>query len=473
VSEPVRAPLVVRGWSWAWLIPAFAIPFGVGLLALGFLVALSQLGLPWTPANSSALLWREPVVPLSVLAFLLGASHSLAKSLFVRRSGHVELSDKGVVFRRRGLLTRRLAWKDLEAYSDAHTSSIDIIRRGRRLPRPGDAIPAGEEAARTAVLGVLDTHGLHRVEGTRAWGSLVRASVVGGACALLVVFLIYFENARRRKFEALAAGTLSSADAAALVSESVAVQVVVRKVIGAEDGFDVEVACRAPPVVSLSSYPERWADGQASTRIEIDGRDVMSGLEKSPEVGGPMPFLLHLPAANFDLAHDADALWSYPIPPSVHHLSPGRHSVCVVTRLKIDSGECLKETLTELEVVPGSLVSTLRPARGDRTYDSCWVEASPTGCMPGFRLWAPLACTTAVRIDVVEGDNPLTSGRYLVRARHWQTVSEWQDVLMLARGHHVLKLRFTPDPRFAFERDADATDFLADTFEHEVTVDVP
>jgi hypothetical protein len=474
-GDGVRETVVVRGLSWGFCLPTFAVAAAALLVAVGFLVAISRVAFPWMPQDASALLWSEPVLPLSVLAFLVGVSASLAKSVFVKRAGRVELTDEGVVFRRRGIFSRKIAWPELEAYGDAHASEIDLVRRGLRHPRPADAIPARDEATRTAVLGVLDGHGLRRVEVPRAeWPALVRAATVGLASSLLLVVAIHAFNARRRRFDDLAAGRLSDAQATALVTESFTVKCGIRPKIGADDALVVRHTWTFRPVLSLD--PVRVAKVDMTLRIEVDGR--VQWETKQTGVAAPLcPFLDARKVAAWR------RLWQFPAGfpnnanvPLWHRLSPGPHSVRVVTGFQMNNGACTKETLQTFEVVPGSdAAESIRLVPG--AVPEFTLEALPSSDVftPRLVLARDLEHALSVREDFFEGEKLFASGKFFARAHGRSSQGEWGGPApnQLPSGHHVLKVRFTPDQKFAFDRDAEVTEILGETFERELVVDVP
>jgi hypothetical protein len=468
-----REPVVARGVRWGFRLPAIAVTAGVFLVVVGSFVALSWLRFPWMPQELSTLPWSDPVGSFAALGFLLGTSHSLARSVFLRRAGRVELSEAGVAIRGRGIRTKKMAWTELESYSDAHPSRIDLIRirRGDRVSWPQDAIPTRDEATRTAVLGFLDGEGLRRVDRAHSMPRVVlRMLVVGCVAAAVVADVIYFGfYAKRARFDRLALGELSREEAAALISESVTVRPLIRPRIGADDKLGVGVVAAFPPV--LSFQPQRWVTFGFAMRVEVDGQPLVArGL------GNKMGVLIDartLAAWSFFWAVRG-GYPTYTFLPNLARLEPGRHSIHVVSGLSDGDLECDKETFATIEVVPGSLVETIRLVPGPIPETTITGPIRYDVLFPEIRFLRDLDRAIAARLDFLEGEKPIQSGHFFARAGSSGGLFEWGGLgPTLPRGHHVLKVRFTPDRAFAFEQDGETTEILGETFERELVVDVP
>lgn len=459
--------LTVEGHPLGWRLPTAAVAIGAAVVALVSVVQLSVLDLPWMLPKD--VLTTEPIVPASVVVFVLFATRSLAKAFFLRRTGRAELGELGVVFTRRGFRRAKVAWSDLAAYCDASRAWVDLILRGESSPRASLSIPTRDEEARVAVLALLDGHGLRRVEVAPRGRRLGRALLAGAVWLLVFHGLVYAANARWRQFRALKAGELSTADAAALVSRSVPVRARFRPVVGTEDNLCIEAR---PGIGGVPGFfvAERAASLSLSTAVTLGGTTAAEiGGGFGLKIGGVESLL-----AALDGDHYCQRLVVSPA-----RLGPGRHELRVVHRIQLDGGSCEKETVAAVEVVPGScagsVVKLVPGVRAEITVKPSWSGGQ-------WNLWAeygPCARPLAMLVEVTEGETLLVATHLVAQAKgqggqslaHGMTPRS--RTTKLASGRHVLKVRFTPSAKVAFEGDVDMTEIAGEVVELEVVLDVP
>jgi hypothetical protein len=474
--------VVARGPWYGWRVPSLAASACGGGLVLASILALGRL--PWAIEGSGKLFADAPLAAASVVVFAVGASYMIARSIFIARAGRVELDDEGIVFQRGFIVKKRVAWSELEAFSDASSGRVDLVKKGEGFARPWLAIPTRDDATRAAVLAALDAHGLRRVEVSLRGRRLVRAAVVGVAAVLVFNGAVYVANHRYRRLKAMSTRKPSVEDSqlkamsprklsvedSEFLADRVSVQARVRTVIGADDDLSIEIhpeLSRGPeffePVQHIALY--------LSSEVEIDGARVPRGTGRCGfgyDIGGGQ--------------------WSGPasyqtqirLDPSLHRLTPGHHVLRVISSVSVGGGTCVKTTTIPLEVEPGSLVAqTVKLLPGP----SPELTVRPDGISRGewyLRIhFKRPERALAMRVEILESDTTLARGVIFVPAHAWgdQAIEDSRGYALRVScrpsGRHVLKARFTPDPKVALSHDTRTTEILGESFEREFVVDVP
>jgi hypothetical protein len=462
-----RAPVVARGAWYGWRLPSLAAAACAGALVLVSIVALATRHVPWSIEGSDKLFaGAPPVLSASIVVFALAAAYSLAKSVFIARAGRVVIDDDGVVLKR-GLFRRtRVAWSELEAYSDASSGRVDLVKKGESFARPKLAIPTRSDETHAAVLAALDAHGLRRIEVSSRGRRLARAAIAGAGALLVLFAVLHVANARYRKFEELANRRLPPADTAALLSETVSIRYVVRPVIGAEDGICLEIR---PVVLNVPGIlvERSGVFVHLTTQVELDGKSISKTRSTLNSDSGD-PFSFYDPVNHFPYG---DVVRS-----SARGLAPGRHELHLISSLKMvmSNGECVKESRIPIEIVEGSLAEkNVKLVRG--IVPDFFVEVDPRAERLEIGVNNDLPRALAARMECLEGEKVLVSDTLFWRAQRGpisEFHSDWYP--KLSPGRHVLKVRLTPDPKSVYQNsNSDVTEILGETFEREVVVDVP
>jgi hypothetical protein len=117
--------------------------------AIAFLV-LKTLGVDLNAAVF-AVTMAGFTVALAALAQLLG-----------RKRGRADFYERWIVLAREHQIS--VSWEQLAGYTDASADFVQLVSRGDRWPKRDLAIATATEEDRTAVLALLDAHGLERLD---------------------------------------------------------------------------------------------------------------------------------------------------------------------------------------------------------------------------------------------------------------------------------------------------------------------
>jgi hypothetical protein len=470
VSEKV----VARGAWFGWRLPSLAASGCGGLLVLVSIFALSFARLPWTIRGSEKLFAEAPLATTSVVVFALAASYVIAKSVFVRGAGRVEMDDEGIVFQRGLFLKTRVAWSALEGFSDASSGRVDLVKKGESFARPELAIPTGDDATRAAVLAALDAHGLRRVEVSPRGRRLVRAAVAGAVAVAAFPPALHVANWPYRRLHELNAVRSGMCVPDDFVADCVTLRHRFRTVIGTDDALFVETRARYPGVPAFF-VPEESLGLSVLTEVAIDGEVVQStrssGNTFSYKLGG-WEWI-----AEMLEGYDHDRSWLL-LAPSAHRLTPGRHRLRIASGACIGLSTCEKWTDTQIDVVPGSAVaSAIKVVHGEKPKVTVAARAYGSSAWDLIANHEQLPHAIAARVELLENGRTIMAGTFLTPelTPAGRTI-KFESVFAprLPRGHHALTARFTPDPKLAFENDVEITEILGfETFEREFVVDAP
>ncbi len=457
-------PLVVTGSRLGWLVPTLAAALGAALLALGSVLALGQLHLPWMlPASLVA----NPLVAPIVVVFAAAFAAALVRPTFLARSGRVELGAERIVFRRRGLLHRSVAWSELEAYTDASSASVGLLRRGERASRARFAIPTRTEETRVRVLHLLDERGLRRVEVAARGRRLAWALVAGALAVLAFLVALHAVNARARRALAIWASAKASDEDKAFLARTVHVRQRLRPAVGTEDALYIEGRVDFDKPARFLDSGREYFGIQIRERLEVDGAALATQSDQDGyTLGGwggvetnALPFRVR------------------------HRLPPGRHEVRIVTRVALGETRVEEETRATLEVAPGSVAaSAVALVHGATPPLSLLDPTRLTGEGGDVQLlmFCPwLDHAMAFEVEVLDGATSIERGVLIEPAGRGglcgvaTTDTKWDLVLRrLGVGHHALTLRFTPSTKLAFENDATCTEIYGEPFEKDLVLDV-
>jgi hypothetical protein len=151
--EPLLTIDVPTPWYAGKAIPIFVI-FSV---AIG--VEIGRAMFPWSPS-----LRLEAPVGAAAVALLLGLALRLSRRHFIARTGRAIFFEDRVVLAKSRIGLRRpitveLEWRELAGFRDGSIDYVELIPR-RPDVRAMLTVPTPSEEERTAVLALLDAHGV-------------------------------------------------------------------------------------------------------------------------------------------------------------------------------------------------------------------------------------------------------------------------------------------------------------------------
>jgi hypothetical protein len=448
----------VSGPWYGWRVPALAVALLGGLAALGSVLALRWLNLPWMLPASTV---EHPLVAPLAFVFAGAFSYGLVKPFFMARGGRVTLSARRVRAKRRGFRSHA-SWSDLVGYIDASPATVGLVRRGKTAPDPRLAIPTRTEEARVTALRILDARGLRRVEVAARGRPLGRALVTGLLAVFAFLLVLVPLNASYWELVELNAQTVATDESADLLARLVWVEHATRPVAGTDDAICLRTAFGfhgRPAFV-----PERHFQIDIACRVEADGV-VLATRRRCPfgcEFGSR------------SLPRGVSYEISCAIPR--HALAPGRHTLHVVSDFDLGEIHCEKTAEVPIEVAPGSIAErTVKLVRGaapvldvkavvSREWKGNFLEATASFDLPERAL--------AMDVAIIESGTEFASG-WLV-APKGVTGSEWLALIRPSgSGRHVLTFRFTPDVALAFDKDVACTEIHGEPIEKVVVFDAP
>ncbi len=447
----------VSGAWYGWRIPTLAVALLGGGLALGSVLALTRLNLPWM---LPPWLVEHPLVAPVAFVFAAGFAAGLVKPFFMARAGRVTLSPEGVQWR--GRFRSFTAWSEVEAYSDALPTTVRLVRRGKSAPSHKLAIPTRGEEARVAVLRALDARGLRRVEAPPREMWLWRGIATGLLAVAAFVLVLDRVNARYRRLLDIETGASTpTEESAAFLSDcATACRLALRASAGTEDEILINGTYDFASPAGLF-VPEARVDVHESCRTEVDGAVVGSM--------GPAHFY-------YTLGTPRPPLMLQVIVPR-RTLAPGRHAIRVVTQVRVGDVCCEKVNNFTVEIVSGSIAAqTVRLVRG--SAPSLEVAAfTHRGVYPYFSC-EHLEHALAMDVAILESGTSIARGLLIEtkgpieRGALWGLGHGGPVEFTLPSGQHVLEFRFTPDASVAFENSVEITEIYGEPFEKELVVDV-
>ncbi len=457
MTSPSEDSLTVSGAWYGWRLPTLAVAFLGGLVALGSVLALERLHLPWMLPGS---LVEHPVVAPMAFVFAAGFAAGLVKPFFMARAGTVTLSAEGVQWR--GRFRSFTAWSEIEAYSDALPMTVRLVRRGKSVPSHKLGLPTRGEEARVQVLCFLDARGLRRVEVPPREIRLWRGIATGLLAVAVVILPWYRVNEPYWRLLDLETGVVTpSAEDKAFLSRYLPVRFALRPKVGSADPFVITGERDFDFPEGMLVVPRAHALPAIMCRAEAEGREIGTARAgRSPDTifGQPRSGL-------------AVFAWA-------HNLTPGRQSIRVVANVSLGRVNFEKATDLTVEVIPGSIVAeTIRLVPGPAPPLEARAQVTPGNVLPFFSC-KHLEHALAMDVAVLESGTCIYEGAAMVEPKGPLETGYLSDGALLVgpnlpHGRHVLVFRFTPAPKWAFATTVDITEIYGEPFEKELVVDVP
>jgi hypothetical protein len=455
VDHTTESWLKVPGAWYGWRLPSLAVALLGGLAALGAVLALRWLNLPWMiPATTV----EHPLVTPLAFVFAGGFSYGLVKPFFLARGGHVTLSPAGVLAKRRGF-TSRAVWNDLVAFTDDSSATLGLIRRGKNAPDTRLAVPTPTERERVAALRILDAHGLRRAEVAPRGRSLGRGLVTGLLASGAFLLGLHQVNARYWSLVELIARPVASAENAALLERSLRLDCVARPVAGTDDEVCLQCSLQAKLPSSFFA-PSRYLEFELLYRVEDEGAVVGSR---------------RLPCMAFGFGG------SFPLPASYqetlsapgHRLARGRHTLRVVAAVCLGEIRVEKTAEVSIEVLPGSIAErTVKLVAGAAPDLEIRIGPWTNGQLAASVFFEPHDRALAMDVAFLESGTEL--GRATFVSPKYESGGRWLAAFhSLRTGRHVLTFRFVPNAALGFGQQIGCTEILGEPIEKVVVFDAP